>query len=318
MNDIPVLQNEEAQLKLLRARTHVYARATRLMVVQLLLTVAVPAGGAVLALFRPEFRAFVAAVSLAAVIIDALLLDRQHKLLMKRAAKIAEQFDCTVLDLPWDQFAVGDKVEAEDIHAAARAFAARHDDAKLRGWYPDAVGAAPLHLARIICQRTNLRYDNQLRRSYGRIIQLVALILVGSLFIFGLAQNLTMADWVLSMAPAAPILAWAAREYYRQRDTADLLEDLMKEASKLLARARAGECDANACRQRSRELQSAIYNRRANSPLILPFLYRFRRSQLEDEMKEGAVEFLRDLQNFPALASVPTNQPMQHLRNDQQ
>jgi len=305
MNNIPTVQNDEPQLKLLRARTHVYSRATLLMVVQLLLTLVLPVAGAVLAMFRPEFRAYVAAASLAAVIIDALILDRRHKLLMKRAAKIAEQFDCTVLDLPWDQFIVGDKVEAEDVHAAARAYAARHDDSKLRGWYPESVGAAPLHLARIICQRTNLRYDSQLRRSYGVIIRVVALTLVAGLFVSGLVQNLPMAEWVLSMTPAAPILAWAAREYYRQRDTADLLEDLMKEARKLWERARAGECDADACRQRSREFQNAIYTRRVNSPLVMPFLYRFKRLRLEDEMNEGAADFLRDLSTAPAAAARP-------------
>lgn len=305
MNNIPTVQNTEPQLKLLRARTHVYSRATLLMVLQLLLTLVLPVAGAVLAIFRPELRAYVAAASLAAVIVDALILDRQHKLLMKRAAKIAEQFDCTVLELPWDQFTVGDKVEAEDVHAAAKAYAARHDDAKLRGWYPESVGAAPLHLARIICQRTNLRYDSQLRRSYGVIIRVVALTLVASLFVSGLVQNLPMTDWVLSMTPAAPILAWAAREYYRQRDTADLLEDLMKEARKLWGRALAGECDADACRQKSREFQNAIYTRRVNSPLIVPFLYRFKRLRLEDEMNEGAADFLRDLSNAPAAATRP-------------
>jgi hypothetical protein len=137
MNRIPILQNEETQLKLLRARTHIYACATCFMVFQLLLTLIMPIADAVLAIFRPEFRAYVAAASLGVVIIDALLLDRQQKLLIKRAAKIAEQFDCTVLDLPWDQFVVGDKLDAEDIHAAARAFAAHHSDVKLRGWYPE-------------------------------------------------------------------------------------------------------------------------------------------------------------------------------------
>src|SRR3954449_1592423 len=117
MNSIPNVQNDEPQLKLLRARTHVYSRATVLMVVQLLLTLVLPVVGAVLAIFRAEYRAYVAAASLAAIIVDALILDRQYKLLLKRAAKIAEQFDCAVLELPWDQFTVGDKVEAEDVHA---------------------------------------------------------------------------------------------------------------------------------------------------------------------------------------------------------
>ena len=85
MNTIPILQNDEPQLKLLRARTHVYSRATVLMVLQHLLTLVLPVAGAVLAIFRPEYRAYVAAASLAAVIVDALILDRQYKLLMKRA-----------------------------------------------------------------------------------------------------------------------------------------------------------------------------------------------------------------------------------------
>lgn len=302
MNSIPTLQNEEAQIKLLRARTHVYGSATWLMVAQLLLTLIMPVAGAVLAVFRPEFRGYVAAVSLAAVVIDPIILNRLYMLRIKTAAKIAEQFDCAVLDLPWDNLTVGDKVEAEDIHAAARAYARCHDDTRLRGWYPESVGHAPFHLARIICQRTNLRYDRELRRSYSAIIIIIAVILVGSLFISGLVQNLPMTEWVLSMAPATPILAWAARESYRQRDTADGLDHLVKEAKKLWTLARSGECDAHSCRQRSRELQNAIYTKRANSPLVIPLLYRIKRSQLEDEMDEGAAAFLREL-------SPPSSQP---------
>jgi hypothetical protein len=295
MNKIPTLQNEEEPLKLLRARTHIYTRATRMMIVQLLLTVIVPGAGAVLVLFRPDFRAYVAAASLAIVIIDPLLLDRQYKILLKQAAKIAEQFDCTVLSLPWDQFTVGNRVDAEDIHAAARAYAAHHDDTKLLGWYPESVGAAPLHLARIICQRANLRYDSKLRRSYAVVIQIIAWALSCGLAIYGLIQNLQMRDLVLSMAPAAPILAWAAREYYRQRDTADLLEDLKNEAEQLWTRARVGECDVPGCLQKSREFQNAIYTRRATSQLVMPFLYLIKRSRLEDEMNQGAAALLRDL-----------------------
>ena len=88
MNKIPTLQNEEEPLKLLRARTHIYTRATRMMIVQLLLTVIVPGAGAVLVLFRPDFRAYVAAASLAIVIIDPLLLDRQYKILLKRPQRL--------------------------------------------------------------------------------------------------------------------------------------------------------------------------------------------------------------------------------------
>jgi hypothetical protein len=294
VNQIPVLQDGEEQLKLLRARQRTYAIATFVMVVQLGLILGVPVFGGLLAAVWPALKAYAAAASLAVIVLDVLLLDRYHRMLMKRAAKIAEQFDCAVLDLPWDQFTVGDKVEAEDIHAAARAFAARRDDSNLRGWYPMAAGEVPLHLARIICQRTNLRYDSKLRRSYGALLKVVSLCLTGMFVISGLAQDSSVTAWVLTMAPVTPFLAWAAREYYRQSDTADQLEALMKEARKLWDRALADSCGPDDCRTWSRAFQNAIYHRRVTSPLVFPLLYGFKRLSLEDEMNEGAANFLRE------------------------
>jgi MFS family permease len=270
MNQIPVLQDAEEQLKLLRARQRTYAIATFIMMVQLGLILGVPVLGGILAAIWPALKAYAAAASLAVIVLDVLLLDRYHRMLMRRAAKIAEQFDCLVLELPWDQFTVGDKVEAEDIHAAARAFAARHDDSNLTGWYPTAAGEVPLHLARIICQRTNLRYDSKLRRSYGAILKAAAILLIGMFVILGLVEDSSVTAWVLTMAPATPFLAWAAREYYRQSDTADQLETLMQEARKLWDRALAGSCGADDCRTWSREFQNAIYHRRRHQPADFP------------------------------------------------
>ena len=105
------------------------------------------------------------------------------------------------------------------------------------------------------------------------------------------------------MTPATPVLAWAVREYYSQRDTAELLEDLIKEARELWANARSGKCDRAEYRRKSREFQNAIYMRRANSALVLPFLYRLKRARLEEEMNVGAADFLRELDIPKAPAS---------------
>ena len=296
LNAITTLQNEEPQLKLLRARTRLYALASRLLVTQLVLTLLAPALGAILVLFVPPARSIVAALALMITALDVLVLDRQQKLLIKRAAKVGESFDCAVLGLPWDRFNSGEPLEIEDIHAAARAYARSHDDKSLRDWYPLAAADAPLHLARIICQRTNLRYDSQLRRSYGAIVVSMAIAILLLLFVGGLLQDLKLSDWVLTMAPASPILTWAAREYYRQNDTADALEEHLRAAKALWARALAGDCDADRCLAQSREFQNAIYYRRASSPLIVPLLYRFKRLHLEDDMNEAAANFLAEYQ----------------------
>lgn len=296
-NNIPVRQNEEAQLKLLRARQWTYTVAKVLLVTQLLLTLAVPVAVAVLTLVKPALRPYAAAVSLAVVFVDILLLDRNLKVRLKRAARISEQFDCNVLEMPWEKFTVGEKIEPEDVHAAARAYSIFHKDLCLINWYPEIVGSLPLHLGRLICQRTNLQYDSQLRRSYGAVIKIIAFLLIVGLSIVAFTQNLPPTEWVLTVVPAAPILVWAVREYQRQNDTATHLEGLRKESNKFLDDVLAGEAEPEATSSRSRQLQNAIYLHRASSALILPFIYWFSRPQLEEQMNEGAAELVRRMKD---------------------
>jgi len=297
-NGIPVRQNEEAALKLMRARQWTYKRATKLMVLQIVLTVMVPVAAAVATIWFPALRPHVAAVALLTLVADTAFLDGQYKWLIKLAAKLGEKFDCLVLDLPWNDFVAGDQPEAEDIRSASRQWSKHSTDNGLRDWYPIAAGEMPMALARIVCQRTNLRYDSQLRRSFGTVILAGVAIIVVGLFVIGLLQDLNLTAWVLLLAPATPLLSWAGREYYRQRDTADQLEEMMKKARSVWNRALAGTCDEMSCSREARELQNAIYLRRSTSPLVMPHLYKIKRLGLEDEMNEAANDFLEEYRAF--------------------
>jgi SMODS-associating 4TM effector domain len=293
-NPIPARQNEEAALKLMRARQWTYLVAMRLMGAQIVLTVMVPVAAAVTTLTLPDLRPYFAAIALVALLLDTLVLDQHYKTLLKRAAKLGEKFDCIVLDLHWNSFVAGEVPETEDIHTASQSWLQRHDDEGLRDWYPVAAGEMPMALARVICQRTNLRYDSQLRRSYSIVILVtVALVLLG-LFAVGLVQDLNFTDWILALAPGMPLLSWAGREYYRQRDTADALVALMGKARGIWQQALDGNCDDDECRSVSRELQNAIYLRRSTAPLVMPRLYKFKRLSLEDEMNNAASNFLEE------------------------
>lgn len=299
-NNIPVRQDEESQLKLLRARTQTFAMATRYMVAQLTLTVLIPVIGSVAGMFIAEVRPYFTMLALLVLVADPLWLDRQYKAMLKSAAKIAEQFDTIVLELDWNPLTVGDRVEVEDIHRAATKYAARRDDSELVGWYPRAVGEIPLHLARLICQRTNLRYDSQLRRNYAGVLIGLVLSITLLVFVVGFAQKLSVPEWVLNLALLSPLLSWSIREFYRQRDTADQIEDLMKSAKVLWERGLAGQCDAYEAKSKAREFQDAIYARRVSSALVMPLVYKLARPGLEDEMNEAATDFLVQYQKTTA------------------
>ena len=267
------------------------------MIAQLLLTVAAPVAGEIAGLISPAVRPFVAIAALAFGLLDVAFLDRAQTRLLKMGAKLQEQFDCVVLALPWNDFAVGQKLDAEDVHEASKAYTNRGGkDEPLKGWYPTVVAQAPLHLARLICQRTNLWYDGKLRRRYGGAVLAISLVSFGSLFVAGLALKLSLMDFVVTiLVPAAPFLTWAVREQHRQSDTADQLDEIRKSENALWDEARAGRCTPEHCLARSREFQAAIYARRAGSALIFPFIYWLLRSDLEDQMNAGAAERMREL-----------------------
>jgi SMODS-associating 4TM effector domain len=296
MNHILTLQNAEPQLRLLRARRYTYLIGKRLLSLQVFLTVGVPVIGALGVLFWPNLKAYVAIASLVIAILDVTLFDRVQRTLRKRAATMQEQFDCIVLELPWEKFTVGAKLEPETIHAAASKHLGGADDPKLRDWYPAVVGDVPLYLARIICQRTNLWYDAKLRRQYGASVLGGTIALTVLLFIFGLIGGLTLESFVLTvLAPAAPIIIWGVREFFRQRDATDVLDRVKSEAEALWDRAKTGGCTEPDCTAQSRQFQNAIFERRSTSPLIFDWIYKIQRSGLEEQMNIGAQELVREI-----------------------
>lgn len=296
MNAIPERQNAEPQLTLLRARQQTYAQANRLLVLQLVLTVAIPVASAIAGLLAPVLRPYTAALALLITVADVAFLDRLQRKTLRLAAKIAEAFDEWVLEISWNKFVAGKRADPEAIAGAAAGWARRRSDDKLVDWYPPSVGKAPMHLARIICQRTNLWYDATLRRHYGDWVRGFGALLVMALFFGALLVGLTIELFVTAvLAPAAPVLTWSMREYFRQKDTADAQEILKGDAEALWDRAKAGGCNEPECLVQSREFQNAIYTRRSTSPLIIPWLYPLRRPEMERQMNQGAEAYLKEI-----------------------
>jgi SMODS-associating 4TM effector domain len=296
-NNIPTLQNAEAQVRLLRARRRKFVEGKRLLSLQLFLTIGVPVVGTLLTLkWRDSLEGLVAFASLVIAVLDVTLLDRLQQNIRQTTAKIQEQFDCTVLDLPWDTFTVGTKTDPETIHEASKKFNRGQPDPTLENWYPLAVGQVPLHLARIICQRTNLWYDSKLRRQYGSWALAVTIGLSLAFMIVGLVENLPLNSFVLTvLAPAAPVLIWGLRECLRQYQAAENLERLKSAAEGLWDDARLGKCGDADCAVKSRQFQNAIYESRRRNPLVFDWIYKLRRANLEDQMNHGAEELVKQV-----------------------
>jgi SMODS-associating 4TM effector domain len=297
VNSIPSRQNAPRILNLLRARRRLYQKAKRCQGAVALITLSLPIVGLAVATFLPEARAYVAAAALIFGVCEVIVLDRWNKALLKCAAKLQEEVDCDVLDMRSNEFLVGPWVDPEEVHGLATPDLNDEGERQLRDWYPVDFGRVPIHVGRILCQRENLLYDGNVRKSYGRLLGFGLIALFVGLLTYSIAAHLSVEAFILTvMAPATPAFNWALREFFRQRDTVQTLERLKSESEKLWRQGVDGASGQESA-ERSRELQDAIYNHRVSSPLVFDFLYRFRRDALESQMKAGAkhlvAEFLK-------------------------
>lgn len=294
LNDIPARQNEPGQIRLRKAIWAAFDFARGVVVLQAILAVLVPLAGAGVTIFAPQTRPWVAAIAMLVILLDAMGLDRWQKKLMKLGARLSEAFDCRVLDLPWDAFTAGAEPSPEDVRRAEKRYERRGLKAALEDWYPVSVGEVPLHLARLICQRTNLHYDSSLRRSYSSALRRIAVAVPVLLVLAtGMVTN-KITDFLLLLPIVTPLIAWCLREAYRQQDTADVLETLMSQARTLWSDALANRGEDDRLAARTREFQSAIFTRRSTATPILPGVYASRRADLEDEVRAAATDFLAE------------------------
>jgi hypothetical protein len=297
VNDIPQRQNDAANLKLLRAQRQMYAQAKLLLILQVVVTVILPVSAAIAVIFVPSIKALTAACGFVAVLLDAIVLDRLQKNTKKVAAKIQEMFDCNVLRLEWDDFSVGARPEPETMHDAIAA-SEKTSKADLKNWYPVVVGDVEEHLARIVCQRTNLVYDAELRRRFGNWTLILGIAISAILFVVGVALQLPMDRLMLTVVvPIVPVLVWGIREYYRQKDAADASDRLRQQVRTLWDKAVTSRYSESECTVRSRLLQNAIHDRRASAPLLLDSVYRRLRPNLESKMDFSAEELVMQVKS---------------------
>ena len=162
--------------------------------------------------FFPDLKPVSAALSLLIAVLDTWWLDRAQRQLLKTAAKISERYDCDLLQLKWNNFAVGKPADAEVIADYER----RNGSNKgLIDWYPPIAGLAPLWIGRIVCQRANLFYDLALRRQWAKILLWVTSIVIIGILVTAWMEHFTLDVLVTTLvAPATPALIWMIRKYF--------------------------------------------------------------------------------------------------------
>lgn len=288
-------QNSEDALRLLRARLRIHTGVKRAQRYYFIFVFFLPIVSIVTA-STPCLSGGTKWVSLVALLVgasDALWIDRWRRGRIKLSARLQEQFDTTVLDLPWNAFVAGQRVDAEEIERYGSKPLKPARELGLRNWYPQSVDPLPMSSARLVCQRTNLWYDWNLRGDYQRCLKILGWMYLTVLIVISLQKPLV--DVILTMlVPFGPFALWTIRESQRQGDTIALVTRLKGEVDGSLDKFQPDD-EPDKLEARARQLQDAIFSHRASSPLVSDLVYFFKRTGLEQEMEAGARDFIRRL-----------------------
>lgn len=294
MNKILQTQNEPPQLDRLAAQRELYAKAKCIFAIQIVFSVAVGVALAFLSAKYLGWKVWGASWGFWITLIDLFYLTPWQKSLKKSAATIQEMFDCDVLELPPKRGR--ETVAPDDVAELARCHERRigreQFDKDFRGWYEGALDTVPLAQARIICQRSNFRWDVALRQRYRIAVALVLAVVVVGVFGYGMTQNIRLRDWIATLVlPLQPLIILCIRQIQEQSEAIATLNRLKRDTEKLWNEALHGT-SADTLTDRSRDIQDELFDQRAKNPLIFDWIYdRLKRSS-EEEMNIGAATFI--------------------------
>ncbi|MDN3956162.1 S-4TM family putative pore-forming effector [Sporolactobacillus laevolacticus] len=298
-NGIIKRQNSNENIQKLASQRQIYSKAKKVLGVQIITQVIIVI---ILSLLRfifndsflnaysikkENFNLFIIICSVTLVLLDVIFINPQIKKLKSLAASIQEDFDCTVLLLPWNDVKV-DKPDIEIISKYAREYYKNNKTQELINWYtPKEIETLPINVARIICQRTNCLWDNYLRKKYNQHIIICTILIFLILLFIGLISDLTLSIFITNVFfPFFPVLIFSIRQVQDNNNSIKLLKTLKNKANKYWERVLSNECTS--LNDLSRKLQNEIFDSRKNSPLIFDWYYRkYKSSQQIDTDYSG-------------------------------
>lgn len=293
MTSIAAEQNEPKQLARLAAQRQLYSRAKVVFAWQTVLTGPVAILTALLAVFDPSYKGFIALWGITVACCDAFWLTPWQRRLKDSAARVQEAFDCDVLQLPWNAVKAGKRPDPELVDEQAGLYEQRAASMPaLTNWYPRAVEVLPLHLGRLVCQRSNCWWDSKQRRRYAAVLLGAVVFLFLTISALSLGAALTLENFILKIvAPLSPAVVFAFRQFNEHRESAARLDKLKEHIESAWENALGG-APVETVTQLSRGLQDEIFDNRRKSPPVIDALFKRLRTSYERQMNRAADEYV--------------------------
>jgi uncharacterized membrane protein len=298
-------QSELTQLLRLKAMRQLYARAAAFSAGTALIALVLALLGPVGEYYFDSGKPWVALIGICFAAFAILFLKQRENAFRQRAAAIQEQFDCDVLELPWNAIAVEAPPAPKPVAGALEPSTIEPDSQpNQQNPYSAEMDAVSLVAGRLICQRANLYSDSELRRPYAVMLSMVALAVPVVLIVWALASGRDVAALLIVFAAGLPFVLWAGQEARSQNDAADRVQRLRKSADdiwktligEVLRQPTWERIDEDRYLDASRTLQDQIYLHRVESPKVPDWFYKQSRARTERQTSGLVRELVEEFQ----------------------
>jgi hypothetical protein len=302
-SDIGTKQNSPEALGLLRGVRRAYAKAKRLGTIQVALSSSAALASPLAAHLAPVALPYVAFYGGVVLLVDLIFLEPPAKKNQETGAQLQELFDATVLAFPWR---ARRRPDPELRHALAKEYVqAGNDDAPLKNWYPSEVDVLPMEQARLVCQRSNMKWDAGLREHVWRYYAGALVALVVGAVVYSMFKNLNMnAAVVQVLVPVIPAGVRLARKLVEHKAAAEDSDLAKRDVDQLWSRICSGEFTAHELDDAARPLQEDLFDRRRRSPQVPELLYKLKRSDFEEQMAAAATDMVKEALRAPPRVPV--------------
>jgi len=296
-------QNSEINIQRLAAQRNLYRKAKRLHLFRFVLTIPLILTLSIItSLLKSEYIANLlkmhtydaswglALLSLVIFIIDRLILEPIQQKQKLEAAAIQEEFDCDVLQIPWNDVELPKRPSRETIISNAKHCISKYGDDQLQNWYAFSENDfIPLAIARFICQRSNVSYDKRLRQRYVLVVSVLGFVVSVIIFVVAAVYDLSFRGFLSNIiAPLLPAAGFVVGEIRQNKATIHSLDEIRDFIEKLWKTILSSKLSSNELLFKARQLQNRIYLHRKGCPLIPDWMYERLRTTEESLMTETA------------------------------
>lgn len=206
MNDITQKQNLPRFTNLLKAQRVAYSQCKFCQIfdlVSLVLAIVAP----IIGIFRNDLVNVLGAIGVLWTIIY-LTAESYRKTKTEQGAKLQEQFDTELYDIPWNDILCKSKVNID----VQNDLATKYSKNDLQDWYSTEIGnTLPKQIAVLICQRINFSWEINLRKTYVNFLIIIVLFYYGIFLIIEVLLNTGIYDILIMLAPSLSFLMYCVQ-----------------------------------------------------------------------------------------------------------